>query len=106
MIRQAPHAPRASPLALSLQTTGMDKLLIAASAPGYVLPEKPKPKEQLDLAPQFPWWFGFGVVGSGDRAVGGGHPVPMQATYLIPHPLRRSSLPPSSSATHSAPSHH
>lgn len=48
----------------ALATTGMDKLLTAASAPDYQLPQPPKPKEQTELAPQFPWWFGFGVVSS------------------------------------------
>lgn len=46
------------------QAVGLDTQLTPASAPGYTMPEKPKPKEDTTLAPQFPWWFGFGVVSS------------------------------------------
>ncbi len=57
-------APRLPPLPPppTRQAVGLDTQLTPASAPDYTLPEKPKPKEDTPLAPQFPWWFGFGVV--------------------------------------------
>ncbi|PNH00368.1 hypothetical protein TSOC_013811, partial [Tetrabaena socialis] len=44
----------------ALVATGLDKKLVAPTAADYQLPEKPTKQDQ-QLAPQFPWWFGFGV---------------------------------------------